>query len=249
MSPLLTGQGLPPFPEITPAQVVPAITELLAEANAALTQLEANIIPTWAGLVEPLDRLGEGIEWSWGIVGHLMGVQNSPELRAAYEEMQPKLVDFSSRAGQSRAIYQGYKTIQASPEFATFDVAQQRIIVAAIRSMELAGVGLEGEPKQRFNQIKSTLAEISTKFSNNVLDATKAYSLTLTQPEEIAGLPASLLGQAAQSARTAGHEAATPTDGPWVITLDAPSYGPFMQHSQRRDLREQVYKAVVSRAA
>ncbi len=249
MLPLLTGQGLPPFPEITPAQVVPAITELLAEANAGLTQLEANIIPTWAGLVEPLDRLTERIEWSWGIVGHLMGVQNSPELRAAYEEMQPQLVDFSSRTGQSQAIYQGYKTIQASPEFVTFDIAQQRIIVAAIRSMELSGVGLDGAPKQRFNEIKSALAEISTKFSNNVLDATKAYSLTLTKPEEIAGLPASLLGQAAQSARTAGHDAATPTDGPWVITLDAPSYGPFMQHSQRRDLREQVYKAVVSRAA
>ncbi len=249
MQPLLQGQGLPPFPEIAPEQVVPAITELLAEANANLTQLEANIIPTWAGLVEPLDRLTERIEWSWGIVGHLMGVQNSPELRAAYEEMQPQLVEFSSRTGQSRAIYQGYKAIQASDDFATFDEAQQRIIVAAIRSMELAGVGLDGASKQRFNEIKSELAKISTKFSNNVLDATKAYSLTLTKPDEIAGLPASLLGQAAQSARTAGHEAATPTDGPWVITLDAPSYGPFMQHSQRRDFREQVYKAVVSRAA
>ena len=136
MSPLLTGQGLPPFPEITPAQVVPAITELLAEANAALTQLEANIIPTWAGLVEPLDRLTERIEWSWGIVGHLMGVQNSPELRAAYEKMQPQLVEFSSRTGQSKAIYQGYKTIQVSPEFATFDIAQQRIVIAAIRSSQ-----------------------------------------------------------------------------------------------------------------
>jgi oligopeptidase A len=249
MSPLLKGQGLPPFPEIAPAQVVPAITELLAEANAALTQLEANIIPTWAGLVEPLDRLTERIEWSWGIVGHLMGVQNSPELRSAYEEMQPQLVEFSSRTGQSRAIYQGYKAIQSSPDFATFDIAQQRIIVAAIRSMELSGVGLDGAPKQRFNEIKSELAKISTKFSNNVLDATKAYSLTLTKLDEIAGLPASLLGQAAQSARTAGHETANPTDGPWVITLDAPSYGPFMQHSQRRDFREQVYKAVVSRAA
>jgi oligopeptidase A len=249
MSPLLQGQGLPPFPEITPAQVVPAITELLAEANAALTQLEANIIPTWAGLVEPLDRLTERIEWSWGIVGHLMGVQNSPELRAAYEEMQPQLVEFSSRAGQSRAVYQGYKAIQASPEFATFDIAQQRIVVAAIRSMELSGVGLDGAPKQRFNEIKSELAKISTKFSNNVLDATKAYSLTLTKPDEIAGLPASLLGQAAQSARAAGHEAATPNDGPWVITLDNPSYFPFLQHSQRRDLREQVYKALVSRAS
>jgi oligopeptidase A len=249
MQPLLQGQGLPPFPEITPAQVVPAITELLAEANANRTQLEANIIPTWAGLVEPLDHLTERIDWSWSIVGHLMGVQNSPELRAAYEEMQPQLVEFSTSLGQSTAIYQGYKAIQASPEFASFDVAQQRIITAAIRDMELSGVGLTGAPKQRFNEIQLELAELSNKFSNNVLDATKAYSLILTNPEEIAGLPASLLGQAAQAARAAGHEAANPTDGPWVITLDAPSYIPFMQHSQRRDLREQLYKAQVSRAA
>jgi oligopeptidase A len=249
MQPLLQCQGLPPFPDITPAQVVPAITELLAEANAALTQLEANIIPTWAGLVEPLDRIIEKISWSWSIVGHLMGVQNSPELRTAHEQMQPQTVEFWMRLGQSTALYQGYKAIQASPEFASFDVAQQRIITAAIRDMELSGVGLTGEPKQRFNEIQLALAELSNKFSNNVLDATKAYSLVLTKPDEIAGLPASLLGQAAQSARAAGHEAATPTDGPWVITLDAPSYGPFMQHSQRRDFREQVYKAVVSRAA
>jgi oligopeptidase A len=269
MQPLLQGQGLPPFPDITPAQVVPAITELLAEANAALTQLEANIIPTWAGLVEPLDRIIEKISWSWSIVGHLMGIQNSPELRAAHEQMQPQIVEFWMRLGQSKALYDGYKAIQASPEWnstflvknkpagtggfkasvAIFDPSQTRIIEAAIRDMELSGVGLTGAPKQRFNEIQLELAELSNKFSNNVLDATKAYSLTLTKPDEIAGLPASLLGQAAQSARTAGHESATPTDGPWVITLDAPSYGPFMQHSQRRDFREQVYKAVVSRAA
>jgi oligopeptidase A len=249
MLPLLQGQGLPPFPDITPAQVVPAITELLAEANAALTKLEANIVPTWTGLVEPLDRIIEKISWSWSIVGHLMGVQNSPELRAAYEEMQPQTVEFWMRLGQSTALYQGYKAIESSPEFASFDVAQQRIITAAIRDMELSGVGLTGVPKERFNEIQLELANLSNKFSNNVLDATKAFSLVLTKPAEIAGLPASLLGQAAQSARTAGHEAATPTDGPWVITLDAPSYGPFMQHSQRRDFREQVYKALVSRAA
>ena len=249
MKPLLQGQGLPPFPEITPEQVVPAMTELLTEANAALTKLEANIIPTWAGLVEPLDRLTERIGWSWSIVGHLMGVKNSPELRAAYEEMQPQLVQFWTRLGQSAALYQGYKAIAASPEFANFEAAQKRIIDASIRDMELSGVGLTGEPKQRFNQIQLALAELSNQFSNNVLDATKAYSLTLTKPEEIAGLPASLLAQAAQSARAAGNEAATPTDGPWTVTLDAPSYVPFMQHSQRRDLREQVYKALVSRAA
>jgi oligopeptidase A len=154
MQPLLQGQGLPPFPDITPAQVVPAITELLAEANANLTQLEANIIPTWAGLVEPLDRIIEKISWSWSIVGHLMGVQNSPELRAAHEQMQPQTVEFWMRLGQSTALYQGYKSIESSPEFASFDVAQQRIIIAAIRDMELSGVGLTGAPKQRFNEIQ-----------------------------------------------------------------------------------------------
>ncbi len=249
MNPLLQGQGLPPFTAIHPEQVVPAITELLSQVNEELTQLEANITPTWAGLVEPLDRLTERFSWSWSIVGHLMGVQNSPELRAAREEMQPQIVQFLTRLGQSTAIYQGYKAIKAGSEWANFDLAQKRIIEAAIRDMELSGVGLTGEPKQRFNDIQLAMAELTNKFSNHVLDATKAYSLTLTQPAEIAGLPDSLLGQAAQSARAAGHEAATPTDGPWLITLDIPSYLPFMQHSQRRDLREQIYKAYVSRAA
>jgi oligopeptidase A len=249
MNPLLQGQGLPPFAEIQPEQVVPAITELLVTVNAELTQLEANIIPTWTGLVEPLDRLTERIGWSWSIVGHLMGVKNSPELRTAHEEMQPQVVQFWMRLGQSTALYQGYKAIKASREWATFEPAQNRIVEAAIRDMELSGVGLTGETKQRFNDIQLALSEIANKFSNNVLDANKAYKLTLTKPEEIAGLPESLLGQAAQSARSAGDETATPTDGPWVITLDGPSYIPFMQHSQRRDLREQVYKAFVSRAA
>lgn len=249
MNPLLQGQGLPPFAAIHAEQIVPVMTELLERVNAELTQLEANIIPTWAGLVEPLDRLTESIGWSWSIVGHLMGVKNSPELRAAYEQMQPQVVQFWMRLGQSTALYQGYKAIATSPEWATYQPAQTRIITAAIREMELAGVGLTGATKQKFNDIQLALAELANKFSNNVLDATKAYCLTLTQPDEIAGLPPSLLAQAAQSAQAAGHTAATPTDGPWVITLDIPSYLPFMQHSQRRDLREQVYKAYVSRAA
>lgn len=82
-NPLLKGSGLPPFKEIKPAQVVPAFTELLAELDQKLTILEANIQPTWSGLVEPLEKLTERLNWSWGIVNHLMGVKNSPELRAA----------------------------------------------------------------------------------------------------------------------------------------------------------------------
>ncbi len=248
-NPLLIGQGLPPFTEIQVDHVVPAIEQLLATVDAQLTELEKNIVPTWAGLVEPVDRLSEKLNWAWGIVGHLMGVQNSPELRTAYETSQPEVIKFFMRLGQSQAIYQGLKQIAASTDWEKMSTAQQRIITAAIRETELSGVGLKGEKADRFNEIQLELAELTTKFSNNVLDATKAFNLDLTKPEDIAGLPPSLLAQSAQASRAAGQDQATAEAGPWRITLDYPSYVPFMQHSQQRHLREQVYKALVSRAA
>jgi oligopeptidase A len=248
-NPLLIGQGLPPFNEIRVEHVVPAIEQLLATVDTQLTAIEKNIVPTWAGLVEPLDRLSEKLNWAWGIVGHLMGVQNSPELRTAYETSQPEVIKFFMRLGQSQPIYQGLKQMQASADWKNMSMAQQRIITAAIRETELSGVGLQGEKAKRFNEIQLELAELTTQFSNNVLDATKAFNLDLTDPADIAGLPPSLLAQAAQASRAGGQEQATPESGPWRITLDYPSYVPFMQHSQQRHLREQVYKALVSRAA
>jgi oligopeptidase A len=247
-NPLLIGQGLPPFDQIQPDQVGPAITELLQQLDVELTQLESNLVPTWKGLVEPLEQLEERLSWSWGIVGHLMGVKNSPELRQAYESMQPEVVKFWNRLSQSQPIYQGFKALRQSEQWSTLDQAQQRIVEAALRDAELSGVGLEGEAKERFNAIQLELAELSTRFSNNVLDATKAFSLTLTDPKEIAGLPASAVSLAAQAARSAGAQA-TPESGPWRITLDMPSYLPFMQHSQRRDLREKLYRVFISRAS
>ncbi len=248
-NPLLKGYGLPCFAEILPEQVVPAFKQLLAELNEELTILETKIEPNWSGLVEPLEHLTERLNWSWGIVNHLMGVKNSPELREAYETVQPDVVQFVNKLGQSQVIYNAFKTLQASDSWTTFDSAQQRIVKAAIRDAELSGVGLQGEAKERFNAIQMELAELSTKFSNHILDATKAFSLTLTTKEEIDGLPPSLLSLAAQAARGEGEENATPENGPWRITLDFPSYGPFMQHSTRRDLREQLYKAFITRAS
>ncbi len=247
-NPLLIGKGLPPFDKIKTEDVVPAITQLLTELEQDLATLEANVTPSWTGLVEPLDNLGERLRWSWGIVGHLMGVKNSPELREAHAAVQPKIVEFVSKLGQSQPIYQGFKALRDSEEWDKFEPAQQRIVAAAIRDAELSGVGLTGEVRDRFNQIQMELAELGTKFSNNVLDATKAFSLTLTDPAEVDGLPPSLKSLAAQAAREAGAENATPENGPWRITLDFPSYGPFMQHSTRSDLREKLYKAFISRA-
>ncbi|MFH7027447.1 MAG: M3 family metallopeptidase [Heteroscytonema crispum UTEX LB 1556] len=248
-NPLLKGSGLPSFADITPAQVVPAFKQLLVDLDKELTTLEANVEPTWNGLVAPLERLTERLTWSWGVVSHLMGVKNSPELREAYETVQPQVVQFSNKLGQSQPIYNAFKTLQASETWTTLDSAQKRIVEAAIRDAELSGVGLQGEARQRFNNIQMEMAELSTKFSNHVLDATKAFSLTLTNKEEIDGLPPSLISLAAQTARAAGEENATPENGPWRITLDFPSYGPFMQHSTRRDLREQLYRAFVTRAS
>jgi len=248
-NPLLIGQGLPPFDAIEPQHVVPAITQLLTELEASLAALESSVEPTWSGLVEPLQRLGERLNWSWSIVGHLMGVKNSPELRSAQETVQPEVVKFWSKLSQSKPLYEAFKALRASENWDSLESAQQRIVEAALRDAQLSGVGLEGEQKERFNAIQLELAEITTQFSNHVLDATKAFSLTLTNKDEIDGLPPSLLSLAAQAARSAGEENADAENGPWRITLDFPSYGPFMQHSTRRDLREKLYKAYMGRAS
>ena len=248
-NPYLIGEGLPPFDRIQPEHIVPGITQLLEELQQQLTELEGTVQPTWDGLVEPLDRLSERLRWSWGIVGHLMGVQNSPELREAYQTMQPKVVELSTKFGQSKPLYLAFKALKEGTAWASLDEAQQRIVESSIREAELAGVGLEGDAQKRFNDIQMELAKLSTDFSNHVLDATKAFSMTLTTQAEVDGLPPSLRSLAAQAARAAGDENATPETGPWRITLDFPSFGPFLKYSTRRDLREKVYKAYITRAS
>jgi oligopeptidase A len=143
-NPLLIGKGLPPFEAIKPENVVPAMTQLLAELEEELTTLEAKVTPTWNGLVEPLERLGERLTWSWGIVSHLMGVKNSPELREAYETVQPQVVQFSNKLSQSQPFYKAFKALHESNDWSRLEPAQQRIVEAAIRNAELSGVGLDG---------------------------------------------------------------------------------------------------------
>jgi oligopeptidase A len=199
--------------------------------------------------MEPLEQLENRLSLAWGAVGHLMGVKNSEALRPAYQEVQGEVIQFWMRLGQSQAIYQGLKSLQASEAWAQLDATQQRIVDISIKDAELSGVGLQGEVRTRFNAIQQELAELSTTFSNHLLDATKAFYLDLHQPEEIEGLPPSLLQMAAQAAREAGHDQASAEQGPWRMTLDFPSVGPFLEHSRRRDLREQVYRALMTRAS
>jgi len=236
-NPLLIGKGLPPFDQIEASHIVPAITEILKQLETDLVNIEKSVTPTWDGLVEPLTAMEEKLGWSWGIVGHLMGVKNSPELREAYEKMQPEIVKFYSKLSQSKPLYEAFKGLRNSADWDKFEPAQQRIIDSSLQDFELSGVGLEGETKERFNQIQLELAELSTKFSNNVLDATKAFKMKLTDKKDVEGLPASALGLMAQTAKTEGDEAATPESGPWVVTLDYPSYIPFMKYATNRLLK------------
>ncbi len=251
---LLAGEGLPRFEAITPDQVRAHIPELLNGLQAELERLETDLAAaaaasrplSWAEVMDPLQRLGELLRWSWGVVSHLNGVCNSSELREAHASQQAAVVAFGNRAGQSRVLFEALRTLQRQ---GGLDATQERILTAELRDMELRGVGLEGAAQEAFNAASQELAELATGFGNRVLDATNSWTLRLTDPAEVEGLPESLREQLAQAARDAGDGQATAAEGPWQLGLDMPRFGPFLKYSRRRDLREIAYKAHVSRAS
>ena len=179
--PLLLTSGIPKFNEITPDHIDPAMKRLLEEAKDTLEELEANIQPTWKGLIEPIETMGLPFEYSWGPIGHLLNVMNTEEFRKAHEAMQPKVVEFGLRMGQSKPIYDGLVEIKEGPEWGKLDEAQRRVIDLKIRDAKHSGVGLEGAEKERFNEISKRLSQLGTDFSNHVLDATKAYELIISE--------------------------------------------------------------------
>ena len=234
---------------ITPAQVDQAIPQLLSELNAELDSLEAALADRlaspqgdplgWDELMDPLHHLGERLRWSWGVVSHLNGVCNSPELREAHQRQQGAVVAFGNRAGQSQVIYRALQQLAASSEL---DPTQQRILTAELRDMGLRGVGLRGAEQEAFNAASQQLAELATTYSNHVLDATNGWSLLLREEDELSGLPSSLRDLLAQAASSAGQQG-------WLMGLDMPRVVPFLKYSARRDLRETVYRAQVARAS
>ena len=263
-NPLMCTEGLPKFDQIQPEHVVPAVKKLLADAEQSLSALEKSVAPTWDGCFAKLEAIDRPFEYAWGPVSHLFGVKNSPELREAYEAVLDDVVQLGLRASQSRPIYEACVEIRNGDEWASLSSTRQRIVEKKIQSVELSGIGLEGAQQERFNEIAQELSQLTTTFSNNVLDATKAFELVLTEKADVEGLPESALAMAAQSftqkqaevdaeaegaAETDAVAEATPDAGPWRFTLDGPSFLPFMQHCQRSDHREQLYRAFITRAS
>eukprot|EP00899_Mesostigma_viride_P011212 jgi/Mesvir1/20091/Mv13335-RA.1 len=248
-NPLLADAGFPLFDKVNATHVVPAMKYLLTELGEELAQLENNVQPSWDSLAHPLEKIGDKLGIAWGVVGHLKAVKDTEALRKAVEEVQPEKVAFTLRMAQSKPIYEAFKAIRNSDKWATLSEAQQRIVEAELRDGLLGGVALEGEKKERFNAIQQELSQLSLKFSNNLMDATKAFQRLVTDKAEVKGLPATALTLGAQTAKAKGHEAATPEEGPWVFTLDMPSFMAIMQNAESRPLREEMYRAYVSRAS
>ena len=251
-NPLLGNEKLPLYDQIKAEHVVPAIEHILQETESEFRHLESTHTPSWEGLMEPLAKLSLKIHHTWSPITHLNGVLNSPPLREAYEKVQSDVITLCLKMNQSQKLYQGLKTIAESPNWASFSEARQRIIESSIKEAELSGIGLEGSKKAEFNELAKELTSLSTKFANNVLDATKQFHLILESSAETSGLPSSFLKMAAQSYNQKFPDEKKPANaenGPWLVTLDYPSFVPFMENSKRRDLREKIYRKFVSRAS
>ncbi len=242
-NPLLDFTGLPRFAAIKAEHIAPALDSLLAANRARIEHLMPPDTPaTWAAFAAPLEEANENLARAWGVVGHLHGVLDSPELRSAYNANQPRIVQYYTELGQNLALFEKYKALRAAPEFAALTPAQRKIIDNEIRDFRLSGAELSPGKKQRFADIAEELARLATRFSENLLDATNAFALYIDEQEALAGIPEDVI----EAARAAAGKVGKPG---WKFTLQAPSYVPFMQYAARRELREQMYRAYVTRAS
>lgn len=246
-NPLLERNKLPDYSKIKVEHIEPAVMETIGRSLKAFEQIEKNIPQGWA-LIDAINEIEYDFSRTFGPVGHLMGVQNSDELRKVFEKVQPEIVKFSLRMEQSPQIFKALKQMQQNQN--DLNYAKKRALMLRIRNAEHAGIGLDEKKRQRFNEIVNDLSKKSTKFSNHVMDATKEFYIDLFDQIQIEGLPKSLLAMASNAYQSHHKDGkSSPEKGPWRITLDIPSYLPFMQHAKNRDLREKLYKAYVQRAS
>lgn len=239
---LSSPQALPNFNEVE-IEKIESIIGLHLDTNlSAIKELCTQAAPNWASLVAKLEELDDVLSKAWSPVGHLNSVCNSDELREAYNACLPKLSAYSTEIGQNKNLQQAYQTIKDSSEFAQLSKAQQKTINNALRDFHLAGVDLADDKKHRYGEIKSRLSELSSKFGENVLDATNKWQKVITDKTELAGVPDSALAGFEQAAKAADKEGL-------LLTLDFPCYLPVMTYCENSELRKEMYTAFCTRAS
>ncbi len=242
-SPLLDFSDLPRFSEIRAEQVTPAMTSLLEENRAVVQQLcEDQSAVTWENFVEPLENATEKLGRAWSIVGHLNGVADTPEMRAAYNDNQPAITEFWTELGQNLVLFEKYKALRAQACFDDLPIARKTIIEHAIRDFRLGGAELPAEKQRRYAEIQEKHAMLTTRFSENVLDATNDYGLFIDDIEKLKGLPEDVI-QAAKAAAEKDDKSG------YKFTLHFPSYFPLLQYADNRDIRATIYRANATKAS
>jgi oligopeptidase A len=242
-NPLLDFSGLPRYGSIRPEHVAPAIDQLLEQNRAVIAGLSSqSTAASWKEFAEPLESANERLARAWGAAAHLHAVDDKPGIRAAYKANLPKVTRYYTELAQNLDLYAKFKALRESGEFARLTSARRRIIDNNLRDYRLGGAELPPEEKRRFAEIQEELAALEAKFSENLLDATNAFSLYVVDRSELTGLPEDVLRAAEEAARKDGREG-------WKLTLHAPSFGPVMQYAENRGLRERIYRAHVTRAS
>ncbi|MDO6505844.1 oligopeptidase A [Colwellia sp. 4_MG-2023] len=234
---------LPAFSQIKPAHIKPAVEQAIADCKKVISDtLSNNTLFTWENLVLPIDEVDDVLSKLWSPVSHMNSVLSSDELREAYESCLPLLSEYGTFVGQNQKLYQAYQSLKDGESFKNLDTAQQKVITNALRDFKLSGIALNDEDKKRYGEIVSRLSDLSSNYSNNVLDATHAFTVNITDEKDLSGLPKSALAAAKALAESKDETG-------YSFTLDFPSYLPVMTYCDNRDLREKMYSAFVTRAS
>jgi len=241
-NPLLETSDLPQFSKIKPEHIQPAVEQLIQECRKTTEQVLNQPNFSWENFCQPLAEVNERLSRAWSPVSHLNAVKNSPELREVYQACLPLLAEYGTWVGQHQGLYNAYLQLKNSAEFANYSQAQKKAIENSLRDFELSGISLPPEQQKRYGEIVTRLSELNSQFSNNVLDATMGWEKIVTDENQLKGLPESALQAAKQSAQNKGVEG-------YRFTLEIPSYLPVMTYCENRQLREEMYRAFVTRAS
>ncbi|BDX08580.1 oligopeptidase A [Planctobacterium marinum] len=234
--------GLPLFSKFTPETIQENVKRGIADCKQVIEERLKQANYTWENFVLPIDEVSDRLSKYWSPVSHMNSVVSSDALREAHDSCLPLLSEYYTWLGQHAGLYEAYRQIAQSAQFSTLNEAQQKVVNDALLDFKLSGVALGDEDKKRYAEIQARLSELSSKFSNNVMDATLAFTKHITDESELAGLPDSAKDAAAQAAKEKELEG-------WLFTLDFPSYLPIMTYAENRSLREEMYRAFATRAS
>ena len=199
-NPLLGQYHLPPFAQINAEHVQPAIEQRISACKAMIETVLARGDYSWDGLVAPLEQVDDELERSWNPVSHLNAVMNSAELRAAHDACLPLLSDYSTFVGQHEGLYKAFKSLRDSAEFTSLSEAQRKVVDDTLRDFTLSGIALPPDQKKRYADIMARKAELTSTFSNNLLDATDNWHYLVTVGRVLTGLRKSAIDAAAATA-------------------------------------------------